>query len=222
MLRRGSWRRVIELIVTSLRRVDLLVGPAGTGKTTTMAGLRSLWERVYGPGSVVGIAPSATAAEVLGAELAIGAENSAKWLHELGKREAREQEVERLRALLPHLSLGSQELQEAERRVEVLCRQLGQWQFRQGQLIILDEASLVGTVELDALITMAREADAKLLLVGDPAQLGSVGVGGMFGALVRERRGEVARLEEVRRFSEGWERGERWVESRGCRGSSQL
>ena len=199
-------RRAIELIVSSKRRVDLLVGPAGTGKTTTMAGLRSLWERVYGPGSVVGIAPSATAAEVLGAELAIGAENSAKWLYELGQREAREQEVERLRALLPHLSLGSRERHEVESRVEVLGRELGQWQFRQGQLIILDEASLVGTVELDALITMAREADAKLLLVGDPAQLGSVGAGGMFGALVRERRGEVARLEEVRRFSEAWER----------------
>ncbi|WP_298207554.1 MobF family relaxase, partial [Ferrimicrobium sp.] len=199
-------RRVIELIVSSQRRVDLLVGPAGTGKTTTMAGLRSLWERIYGPGSVLGIAPSATAAEVLGAELAIGAENSAKWLHELGQREAREHEVERLRALLPHLSLGSRERHEVERRVEVLCRQLCRWQFRQGQLIILDEASLVRTVELDALITMASEADAKLLLVGDPAQLGSVGAGGMFGALVRECSGEVARLEEVRRFSERWER----------------
>ncbi|WP_298338846.1 MobF family relaxase [Ferrimicrobium sp.] len=199
-------RRVIELIVSSGRAVDLLVGPAGTGKSTTMAGLRSLWERVYGPGSVLGIAPSATAAEVLGAELAIGAENSAKWLHELRQREAREQEVERLSALLPHLSLGSRERHGVERQVDVLRSELNRWQFRQGQLIILDEASLVGTLELDELITMVRDAGAKIVLVGDPAQLGSVGAGGMFGALVREREGDVPRLGEVRRFCENWER----------------
>ncbi|WP_298341823.1 MobF family relaxase [Ferrimicrobium sp.] len=199
-------QRVIELIVTSGRSVDLLVGPAGTGKSTTMAGLRSLWERVYGAGSVLGIAPSATAAEVLGAELAIGAENTAKWLHEWRQREAREQEVKRLSALLPHLSLGSREHREVTRKIEALGSELNRWQFRQGQLIILDEASLVGTLELDELITMAKGAGAKIVLVGDPAQLSSVGAGGMFGALVREREDDVPRLGEVRRFYEEWER----------------
>ncbi|MGC9156179.1 MAG: MobF family relaxase [Ferrimicrobium sp.] len=199
-------RRVIELIVTSGRGVDLLVGPAGTGKSTTMAGLRSLWERVYGAGSVLGVAPSATAAEVLGTELAIGAENSAKWLHELGQREAREQELGRLRGLLAHLPLGSRERHGVERQVEVLRSELNRWQFRQGQLIILDEASLVGTLDLEELITMAKDVGAKIVLVGDPAQLSSVGAGGMFGALVREREGDVPRLGEVRRFYEEWER----------------
>src|SRR5699024_6595619 len=59
-----------------------LVGPAGTGKTTTMRALRRAWERRYGQGSVTGLAPSAAAADVLAGDLEIGTENTAKWLHE--------------------------------------------------------------------------------------------------------------------------------------------
>ena len=54
-------------IARSGRIVDLLVGPAGTGKTTCMAGIRAIWEAEYGPGSVLGLAPSAKAAQVLAA-----------------------------------------------------------------------------------------------------------------------------------------------------------
>ena len=55
----------IEQIATSGRGLDVLVGPAGTGKSTTMAGLRAVWETEHGAGSVLGLAPSAAAAEVL-------------------------------------------------------------------------------------------------------------------------------------------------------------
>lgn len=72
----------VHKIATSGRRIDELVGPAGTGKTTTMRALRDVWETQHGTGSVVGLAPSASAAEVLGDELGIGAENTAKWLFE--------------------------------------------------------------------------------------------------------------------------------------------
>ena len=72
----------VRQIATSGRSLDLLVGPAGTGKSTTMAGLRAVWEGEYGPGSVRGLAPSAAAAEVLSGELGIETENIAKWLFE--------------------------------------------------------------------------------------------------------------------------------------------
>ena len=52
----------VEKIATSGRVLDVLVGPAGTGKSTAMAGLRAVWEQVHGPGSVIGLAPSAAAA----------------------------------------------------------------------------------------------------------------------------------------------------------------
>lgn len=72
----------ISAIAVSGRMIDVLVGPAGAGKTTAMTALRTAWEAEHGPGSVVGLAPSAVAAEVLADDLGIPTENTAKWLDE--------------------------------------------------------------------------------------------------------------------------------------------
>lgn len=66
-------------IAVSGRTLDVLVGPAGTGKTTALGALRQAWEWKHGEGSVVGLAPSAVAADVLAADLGIPTENTAKW-----------------------------------------------------------------------------------------------------------------------------------------------
>lgn len=44
-------------IAASGRMLDVLVGPAGVGKTPAMNALRRAWEAEHGPGSVVGLAP---------------------------------------------------------------------------------------------------------------------------------------------------------------------
>lgn len=75
-------RTALESITTSGRHVDLLVGPAGAGKTTTMRALRSAWTVNHGQGSVIGLAPSATAAQALADDLGVACDNTAKWLHE--------------------------------------------------------------------------------------------------------------------------------------------
>ncbi len=59
--------------------LDVLVGPAGAGKTAAMNALRRAWEAEHGSGSVVGLAPSAVAAQVLADDLGITTENTAKW-----------------------------------------------------------------------------------------------------------------------------------------------
>ncbi len=158
--------QAIAKIGVSGRVLDVLVGPAGTGKTTTMRALRGAWERRYGPGSVTGLAPSAAAADVLAGDLEIDTENTAKWLHE-------------------------------HRR--------GNWNLTVGQLVIIDEASLAGTFALDAITTHAQEVGAKVLLVGDWAQLAAVDAGGAFGMLVRDR-GDAPELVDVRRFRNEWEK----------------
>ncbi|MFT8396607.1 MobF family relaxase, partial [Propionibacterium sp.] len=66
-------------IAVSGRVMDVLVGPAGAGKTTAMNALRRAWEDEHGAGSVVGLAPSACAAQVLSEDLGIATENTAKW-----------------------------------------------------------------------------------------------------------------------------------------------
>ena len=67
-------RRVVERIATSGRTVDVLVGPAGAGKTLALGALRRAWEDTHGPGSVIGLAPSAALCGVLQHQ---GAEKSA-------------------------------------------------------------------------------------------------------------------------------------------------
>ncbi|WP_245534433.1 MobF family relaxase [Xylanimonas cellulosilytica] len=156
----------LEAVASSGRRVDLLVGPAGTGKTTAMQALLRAWTAQHGKGSVAGLAPSAAAAQVLAEDLGIATENTAKWLHE---------------------------------------RARGRATFQRGQLVIVDEATLADTSTLLAIANHAQVAGAKVLLVGDWAQLQSVEAGGAF-ALLADARDDVAELGEIHRFTHAWEK----------------
>jgi conjugative relaxase-like TrwC/TraI family protein len=197
----------VEKITTSGRVLDVLVGPAGTGKSTTMAGLRAAWEREHGPGSVVGLAPSAAAAEVLGDELGIDTENTAKWLSEwrrIPELVANKVRLDQQLARHPHpLSGGAGKLRRA---VAELDRAIDSRRLHRGQLVIVDEASLAGTFALDELVAAAKDTGAKVLLVGDWAQLGAIDAGGAFHLLVRDRGDLVPELSDVRRFQHEWEK----------------
>ena len=170
MLRRLSREQgeAVASIATSGRQVDLLVGPAGAGKTTTMLALLRTWSAEHGQGSVVGLAPSANAAQNLADELGITCDNTAKWLHEHERGNAA-------------------------------------YQLRAGQLMIVDEATLAGTTTLDRLSTIASQAGAKVLLVGDAYQLSSVDAGGAF-SLLASRRADAPELTEIHRFKHAWEK----------------
>jgi len=194
----------VEQIATSGRVLDLLVGPAGTGKSTTMGGLRAVWERQFGPGSVVGLAPSAAAAQVLAEEFGVATENTSKWLTEQARQPDRLREIDTLRARLnragPSISASM-----LRKRIEVLSVEVDKWSLRSGQLVVVDEASLAGTFALVTLTEQARNAGAKVVLVGDWAQLSPVEAGGAFHMLVHDR--DLApELADVRRFTHVWEK----------------
>lgn len=195
----------VEKIATSGRVLDVLVGPAGTGKSTTMAGLRAVWEAEHGPASVVGLAPSATAAEVLAEELGVAAENTAKWLYEHRQTPTRRLERDRMAGRLGRLRPGAPGAGRLRETVGRLDELIGRWNFRAGQLVIIDEASLAGTFALDEVVTAAITAGAKVVLTGDPFQLSAIDAGGMFRLLVRDRGDVVAELEDIRRFRSSWE-----------------
>jgi len=156
----------LSAIAGSGRAIDVLVGPAGAGKTTAMNALRHAWEAADHTGSVVGLAPSAAAAHVLAEDLGIPTENLAKWWQN-------------------HLVHGET--------------------FHAGQLVIVDEASLAGTLSLDRITALAASAGAKVLLVGDYAQLHSVDAGGAFSMLVHSRA-DAPQLVDVHRFTHEWEK----------------
>ncbi|GEM_PF-316497 len=197
----------VEKIATSGRVLDVLVGPAGSGKSTTMAGLRAAWETEHGPGSVIGLAPSAVAAQVLADELGIETENTAKWLTEWRRipelTERRDRFALNLARNAYPRSPGAAKLRA---RVATMDQAIAERRLKAGQLVIVDEASLAGTFALDELVGAARQAGSKILLVGDGAQLGSVEAGGAFSLLVKDRGDLVPELSDVRRFSSEWEK----------------
>ena len=158
--------QALAMIAVSARQVDLLVGPAGAGKTTALRAVHRAWTQAHGRGSVVGLAPSAAAAAVLAEDLAVVCENTAKWLYD---------------------------------------HQQGRARFHRGQLVIIDEATLAGTLTLDRITAHAAEAGAKVLLVGDWAQLQAVEAGGAFG-LLASARDDAPELVDIHRFVNEWEK----------------
>jgi hypothetical protein len=77
------------LALTSPRRAELIVGPAGTGKTYTAARIADAW-RAAGKGHVFGIAATSAGRNVLTEAGIPVAENTAQFLGHLpGQREAR-------------------------------------------------------------------------------------------------------------------------------------
>ncbi len=123
---------------------------------------------------VHGLAPSARAAAELSAATGAPADTVAKWAHEQPR-------------------LPSQPSERASR-----------WRVGPRTVLIVDEAAMLATEDLAALTVATRAGRAKLVLVGDPAQIGPVErAGGLLPALAA-RVGAVE-LTGIRRFSHPWE-----------------
>ena len=73
-----------------------------------------------------------------------------------------------------------------------------------GDVLVVDEASQVSTQDLARISSLALQAGARVIGVGDTRQLPAVEAGGMF-PLIARRHGHW-KLAEVRRFDEAWER----------------
>src|SRR5450755_1920916 len=71
-------------------------------------------------------------------------------------------------------------------------------------VLVIDEAGMVGTRQLERVLSRAAEAGAKVVLVGDPQQLQSIEAGAAFRS-IHERHGG-AEIGEVRRQREDWQR----------------
>jgi hypothetical protein len=197
----------VEKIATSGRVLEVLLGPAGAGKSTAMAGLRAVWEQTHGPGSVIGLAPSAAAAQVLGDELGIETENTAKWLTEWRRIPELTARRERLALnLARHAYPRSPSVARLRARLADTDKAIDERRLKQGQLVMVDEASLAGTFSLDELVSAATTAGSKILLLGDHAQMSSVEAGGAFSLLVKDRGDLAPELTDIRRFNSEWEK----------------
>lgn len=83
------------------------------------------------------------------------------------------------------------------------------WQNKQGKLgpkdvLVIDEAGMIGSRQLARFVSEAHQSGAKLVMVGDPEQLQAIGAGAPLRAIA-ERVGFVE-LTEIRRQNEDWQR----------------
>ncbi|MGJ5047262.1 Ti-type conjugative transfer relaxase TraA [Bradyrhizobium oligotrophicum] len=76
--------------------------------------------------------------------------------------------------------------------------------LKSSDVLVIDEAGMVGTRQLERVLSHAAEAGAKVVLVGDPRQLQAIEAGAAFRS-IHERHGG-AEIGEVRRQRENWQR----------------
>ncbi|BBO86727.1 hypothetical protein DSCO28_72930 (plasmid) [Desulfosarcina ovata subsp. sediminis] len=71
-------------------------------------------------------------------------------------------------------------------------------------VLVVDEAGMIGTRQMDRIVNYVREAGAKLILVGDTKQAQAVEAGGAFRLMIE--RTIVSRLRYVWRQNEDWQK----------------
>lgn len=149
--------------VTGAERLSIVIGYAGTGKSTMLGAAREAWEREgY---TVKGGTLSGIAAEGLQAGSGI---------------ESR--------------TLASLEHAWAQDRDQLSSK----------DVLVIDEAGMVGSRQMERVLSHAVDAGAKVVMVGDAEQLQAIEAGAAFRILT-ERHG-AAEIREVRRQHHNWQR----------------
>lgn len=132
--------QMVRQITAGTEGVQVVVGRAGSGKTTALAAAVPLW-RAAGC-TVMGAALAARTAQQLGEETGMPAAS-----------------------------------------VDGLLAELDNNPLRHTDVIVIDEAAMVGTRKLARLIDHTSAVGARLVLVGDHHQLPEIDAGGLFRAL---------------------------------------
>jgi Ti-type conjugative transfer relaxase TraA len=148
---------------TDGKDLGVVIGYAGTGKSTMLGVAREAWE---GAGyQVRGAALSGIAAESLEAGSSIPSRTIASLEHQWGQ---------------------------------------GRELLTDSDVLVIDEAGMIGSRQMERVLSHANEAGAKVVLVGDPEQLQAIEAGAAFRS-VAERHGGVE-ITEIRRQQVDWQR----------------
>jgi len=139
---------LVREMATSGARLQLAIAPAGSGKTTAMRALASAW--ADGGGTIIGLAPSAAAADALRSQIDTQTDTLAKLTHSL-------QEAAQSGAALPDWVAG----------------------IDSSTLVVIDEAGMADTLSLDAAVAFILERGGSVRLIGDDQQLSAIGAGGV-------------------------------------------
>ena len=80
----------------------------------------------------------------------------------------------------------------------------GREQLGTNDVLVIDEAGMIGSRQMERVIAEAERRGAKVVLIGDPEQLQAIEAGAAFRSIA-QRHGSVE-ITEVRRQREGWQR----------------
>lgn len=183
------------------RMVGAVIGPAGTGKTTTMRAVADAWRAKYGPDSVLGLATSRRAVGELRNSIGCNSITIAKLLYhnDIDQIERHRRDIAVLDQQIRSTPDPVQRLACRMRLSRILAEE-STYSIRPNQLVIIDEAGMVDTRHMAQVSRMAELMGAKVTLTGDPLQLDSVsGAGGMLGWM--ERHGMYQMLSSLWRFT---------------------
>ncbi|MQW77312.1 relaxase domain-containing protein [Nocardioides sp. dk4132] len=164
---------LVREMATSGARLQLAIAPAGSGKTTAMRALASAWSD--GGGTIIGLAPSAAAADALrismGSQSGTLTDTLAKLTHSL-------EQARQTGTAMPDWVAG----------------------IDSSTLVVIDEAGMADTLSLDAAVSYILERGGSVRLIGDDQQLSAIGAGGVLRD-IRATRGAL-QLGELVRFTD--------------------
>ncbi len=157
---------LVREMATSGARLQLAIAPAGSGKTTAMRALASAWSD--GGGTIIGLAPSAAAADALRSQIDTQTDTLAKLTHSL-------EQARQTGAAMPDWVAG----------------------IDSSTLVVIDEAGMADTLSLDAAVSYILERGGSVRLIGDDQQLSAIGAGGVLRD-IRATHGALQLTELVR------------------------
>lgn len=159
------------------KSITIVEGAAGAGKTTRLAATRKAFEEA-GHRMLV-VTPTRKAAQVAASEIGSAAHSVAWLLHQHGFR-----------------------WDDDGRWTGVHSTPLPSARLKRGDLLVVDEAGMLDQDTARALLMLADQTSARVMLVGDHHQLPAVGRGGVLDLAIRYAPDRVVELDQVRRFTD--------------------
>ena len=192
--------------ITEPSALSIVRGLPGTGKSYMLGAAREAWE---GQGyRVRGAALASMAAKALQEGSKIKSRTLHSLLYALDNVEQQNVKIRELEARRDQVSgtggMSRQVRFDLQTQIDKRKARLDADRLSNRDVIVLDEAGMIGSKQLNRLLQLAHKAGAKVVLVGDAEQLQAIDAGAAFRALC-DRHGAVE-LTDIRRQKEEWQK----------------